>query len=122
MVLGIVTKEQTMRTISRTKKALIGLGISAAIAAPILLQAQDISIQVSVPQAIAQEVVDAFAWRFDYERNQEGSETRVEFAKRMVRDQIAQTYTMYEEHVASQAAGSAAAAAAHTAAQAITVQ
>ena len=102
-------------------RAAAGLTAASLLATGLLL-GQSISIQISIPQGIAGDVVDAFAWRFDYDRNKEGTETKVEFAKRQVRDQIAQTYTSYMEEQAARESGAAAAVAAHTASLDITVQ
>jgi len=112
-------------------RAAAGLTAASLLATGLLL-GQSISIQISIPQGIAGDVVDAFSWRFDYDRNREllsGTpeedpvyETRVAFAKRQVRDQIAQTYTSYMQEQAARESGAAAAVAAHTASLDITVQ
>lgn len=81
-----------------------------------------ITIEISIPSEIANDVVEAFGSRFDYDRHKEGGESKVEFAKRQVRVMIAQTYTSYMEEQATREAGSTAAVAAYTASSAITVQ
>lgn len=94
-----------------------------------------VMIEISIPTEIVGDVVDAFAWRHNYDRNKElisgtiGSdvdppvyETEVAFAKRRVRLMIVSTYVSYMEEVASRGAGAAASVTASTAAEAVVVQ
>ncbi len=107
------------------------IGTILGLFASTLLWAQTVTISIEIPSAVAGDVVDAFAWRYDYDDKKEivgGTEespvyeTQPAFAKRIVRQMIRDTYIVYMEQAASKAAGAEAATTAGTAAQTITIQ
>lgn len=97
--------------------------------------AQDLVVELTVPQAIAADIRDAFAWRFDYDRNKlllSGDpdaepptavyETKTAFAKRQIKQLIVITYVNYKTEQAAKEAAAEAGIEAEADAATITVQ
>ena len=57
-------------------------------------------ISISIPDLNIQEALDAFAWRHEYDRNKRGNETKAQFAKRIVAQNVKHTLHQYKRHLA----------------------
>ncbi len=88
----------------------------------VVASAQDFVVEVTIPTEIALDTRDAFAERFDYDRHSEPGESKVTFAKRMIRRLVVETYVNYMVAQAADTAGDTAGAAAEVAAATVTVQ
>ncbi len=57
------------------------------------------NINITIPDLNISEALDAFAWKYDYERNQR-SETKAQFAKRIVAQSVKHTLHEYKRNLA----------------------
>jgi outer membrane protein assembly factor BamD (BamD/ComL family) len=65
-------------------------------------------IILTVPDAKAPEILDAFAAKYDYNRLKQTGETKIQFAKRMLAAHISDVYQWYMAKQAGDAAATTA--------------
>ena len=58
------------------------------------------SITISIPDLNAPEILDAFAWKYKYDKRKIINETKGEFAKRVLARDVKQTLAEYKRHLA----------------------
>ena len=58
------------------------------------------NINITIPDLNISEALDAFAWKYDYARNQR-SETKAQFAKRIVAQSVKHTLHEYKRDIAN---------------------
>ena len=58
-------------------------------------------ITIDIPDLNIPETLDAFAWKYEYSRNKRGSETKAQFAKRIVAQSVKHTLHEYKRDLAN---------------------